>query len=192
MSIDTGLLTAIGEVLPDPVPAMPETVACAPCGKGSYARIITTGTSVEFAHKGIMHVLSAGTYIYAGSAYGPGGIGARLRRHFQREKKLHWHVDRLTSVAESIQALAIEQGSECEIVARLGNLPGVRHPVAGFGSSDCRICCSHLLQYCSYPGCRRCVNPCLAHIGTGSVGAQRHHSESGRLRQPSPVGYRQV
>ncbi|BAV65534.1 hypothetical protein SCLO_1024940 [Sphingobium cloacae] len=136
------------KALPASVAAGPETPDCAPCGKGAYALIITIGSPAEFAHKGITHVLPASTYIYAGSAYGPGGIGARLRRHFQREKKLHWHIDRLTTAAESVRALAIEHGRECEIIAALGHLPGFRHPALGFGSSDCRTCSSHLLQYC--------------------------------------------
>jgi len=148
MTIETALLATMCEALPASIAAGPETLACAPCAKGAYALIITTSAPLEFAHKGITHILPAGTYIYAGSAYGPGGIRARLRRHFQREKKPHWHVDQLTTSAESLHALAIEHGAECEIIAALGDLPGFRRPVAGFGSSDCRTCSSHLLQYC--------------------------------------------
>jgi Uri superfamily endonuclease len=71
-----------------------------------------------------------------------------LRRHFQREKKLHWHIDRLTIAATSINAFAIEGARECEIIIRLGRLPDFRRPLARFGSGDCPACPSHLLEYC--------------------------------------------
>ena len=42
-------------------------------------------------------ILPPGRYAYGGSAYGPGGLRARIGRHLRRDKPLRWHVDRLTA-----------------------------------------------------------------------------------------------
>ena len=87
-----------------------------------------------------------GWYLYAGSAHGNGGIQARLRRHFKSTKKLHWHIDRLTVNADQIAALASIDRSECELVDELLKSNCFSIALAGFGSTDCRICESHLLR----------------------------------------------
>jgi Uri superfamily endonuclease len=116
------------------------------CG-GAYALAICLGVAVEAAFAGKVARLEPGLYIYAGSAYGPGGIRARLRRHFRRDKKLHWHVDRLTNAASSMAAVAVAAGRECAIVERLAASAGFTPVLAGFGSSDCRRCTTHLLKW---------------------------------------------
>jgi Uri superfamily endonuclease len=88
-----------------------------------------------------------GYYAYSGSAYGPGGIAARLAHHFQRNKKPPWHVDRLTVAACFVQAIALEAGSEYEIVARLAGSAAFAPFHTGFGSSGCRRCETHLLRW---------------------------------------------
>ena len=40
--------------------------------------------------------LSAGRYLYCGSAKGPGGLRSRLARHMRHGKSMHWHIDQLT------------------------------------------------------------------------------------------------
>ena len=87
--------------------------------------------------------LSPGHYLYVGSAYGPGGLRARLARHFRTEKRPHWHIDRLLAVADPIGALAVPGGRECALAARLRAGPPPAVPIAGFGASDCR-CETHL------------------------------------------------
>jgi Uri superfamily endonuclease len=86
-----------------------------------------------------------GLYAYAGSARGPGGIQARCRRHLRKSKKLHWHVDHLTSQARRIQVAAVVDGNECDLRASLQAQTPCEFPVPGFGSSDCPHCPSHLL-----------------------------------------------
>lgn len=51
---------------------------------------------------GKLGVLEAqpGYYVYVGSAFGPGGVAARVGRHFRREKTLRWHMDYLREVAQ--------------------------------------------------------------------------------------------
>ena len=92
-------------------------------------------------------VLSPGTYLYAGSAKGPGGIRARCRRHMTPLKKKHWHVDWLTQAAKRVTAAALPDSDECTIVQQLHELIEVTVPVLGFGSSDCASCPSHLVHW---------------------------------------------
>lgn len=135
----------VGAALPASTIVLPGGVASAPRWKGAYALAFTLGDPVAFPWRGAEHSLPPGQYVYAGSAYGPGGIGARLGRHFRRDKKRHWHIDHLTAMADGMTAFVMEGGSECGSLARLGALPGFDHVLAGFGSSDCVTCRSHLL-----------------------------------------------
>ena len=89
--------------------------------------------------------LPSDCYLYLGSAYGPGGLPARLRRHLRAEKRLHWHVDYLTTAGTAEGIFVLPGGCECELVDHALRLPAVNAPVAGFGSSDCRRCAAHLL-----------------------------------------------
>jgi Uri superfamily endonuclease len=86
-----------------------------------------------------------GTYLYLGSAYGPGGLPARLRRHLRADKRPHWHVDHLTNTGTVERVFVLPNGRECDLVDRALQLPAINAPVAGFGSSDCRRCAAHLL-----------------------------------------------
>lgn len=89
--------------------------------------------------------LSPGWYVYVGSAWGSGGLRARLGRHFRPEKRPHWHVDRLTGRSPEMAALVVAAGRECDIAEELLRSHRCEIAAAGFGSSDCRRCESHLL-----------------------------------------------
>ena len=39
--------------------------------------------------------LYPGFYLYVGSAFGPGGVRARVSRHYRKTKQHHWHIDYL-------------------------------------------------------------------------------------------------
>jgi len=91
--------------------------------------------------------LEAGWYAYGGSAKGPGGLKARVARHFQRGKPRHWHIDQLTDEADAIAALAVAGGGECALLRRLAASGAFTPAIRGFGSSDCRSCESHLLAW---------------------------------------------
>ena len=120
---------------------------------GAYALIIRSEVPrrLDITRLGAP-VLGPGWYVYAGNAYGPGGLGARLNRHCRADKAAHWHVDQLTALG-SIRALAVQpDGDECDIVATLAALGDFAHPVRGFGASDCRTCRSHLLFWTGEPG----------------------------------------
>lgn len=89
-------------------------------------------------------VLAAGDYVYAGSAFGPGGIRARVTRHLRADKKPHWHIDHLSARAWYIDVRTYPGERECALVADM-LAEGAEFPVPGFGSSDCRDCAAHLV-----------------------------------------------
>ena len=89
-----------------------------------------------------------GHHLYIGSAYGPGGLQARIRRHFRfgRKSKHHWHVDALLERANLLGAWwsTLDGQSECGWAESLGQF-GRRSP-DGFGSTDCG-CSGHLVYF---------------------------------------------
>ena len=112
---------------------------------GAYLLAIDLGWRLELEISTLPGmVLAPGRYVYAGSAYGPGGLRARLARHFRSAKAIHWHVDRLVAAGRISAALAEPGGVECTLLARVLGRPGCGMPVPGFGSSDCRRCTAHL------------------------------------------------
>ncbi|UTW58326.1 GIY-YIG nuclease family protein [Kordiimonas sp. SCSIO 12603] len=124
-----------------------KTVDEAPQEKGSYILLLTLQRSFELNHKTLgNHLLEKGRYIYAGSANGSGGIKARVTRHLSKDKKIHWHIDHLTTQAETVKCLCLPGGSECSLTSTLLTSEAFRVPIKGFGSSDCRECPSHLLE----------------------------------------------
>jgi Uri superfamily endonuclease len=104
--------------------------------------------------------LPAGWYLYVGSALGPGGLRARVQRHWRHlesGKRAHWHVDYLREQAiwggawarESGQSMP-DQGLECRWANTARLLPGSRVVAPGFGASDCR-CRTHLIHVPALP-----------------------------------------
>lgn len=90
-------------------------------------------------------ILQPGWYVYAGNARGPGGMRARAQRHLRQNKICHWHVDHLTTVAKTLYVAGIPDGDECELIGKLLGRPKFETASDGFGSTDCRICQTHLL-----------------------------------------------
>lgn len=94
-----------------------------------------------------------GWYFYTGSAFGPGGLKARLRHHLKPLQRYHWHIDYLRSAAE-LRSVWYQPGVNNEHLwsaSLISSLPEARFPVARFGSSDCR-CASHLVYLSRRPG----------------------------------------
>lgn len=82
-----------------------------------------------------------GYYIYVGSAMSD--LRARIKRHRQKRKKMHWHIDYLTRVTDGFISIPIRssQRQECEIAQTLSSI--MKGGPSGFGSSDC-TCFTHL------------------------------------------------
>jgi Uri superfamily endonuclease len=91
---------------------------------------------------------AVGAYAYVGSAFGPGGLAARLARHHRTDKPPHWHIDylrphvRLLETWQAAGPLRLECGWACALAA----WPGASMPVRGFGASDCH-CEAHLFHF---------------------------------------------
>ena len=113
---------------------------------GAYLLVLELDGPLALTIAGRPGSLGPGLYAYCGSAYGPGGLGARLARHLGPDKRPHWHIDRLTAAGRVLAAYAQPGGSECALVAALRALPETRVPLPGFGSSDCRRCPAHLIE----------------------------------------------
>jgi len=114
---------------------------------GTYALLLRAeqGQTLEVGALGTMTV-RPGWYVYVGSAFGPGGLQARVRRHARGDGALHWHVDYLRAVTtlEAIWYTHDAEQRECTWATVLGNRDAAHVPMAGFGASDCG-CPTHLV-----------------------------------------------
>jgi Uri superfamily endonuclease len=121
-----------------------------PTASGAYVLFITVSQDLELEIGRIGSApIPAGSYAYAGSARGPGGLRARLGRHLVGGRATFWHIDYLLRASPVDKGMAFvgDAMDECQLVQRLLTLPGSSTPVAGFGSSDCRQGCpAHLLR----------------------------------------------
>ena len=95
-------------------------------------------------------VFPTGTYVYTGSAMK--GLGARLRRHCAKTKKVHWHIDYLLTLPEAqikrIILYPAAPGQECRQNKRIAAKPGAVVILKNLGASDCKSgCISHLLYF---------------------------------------------
>lgn len=75
-----------------------------------------------------------------------GGLDQRIVRHLSKEKKVRWHIDRLTLLADSMFAYESYPDfvPECELASVLESAGGIP-AVKGFGCSDCS-CFTHLFR----------------------------------------------
>ena len=85
--------------------------------------------------------IDSGEYCYIGSAMN--GLEQRIRRHMMRDKKMRWHIDRLTVLTEEKEAYVSDVPiPEC-VLADMAERSGCTPVHKGFGCSDCR-CRTHL------------------------------------------------
>ncbi len=118
-----------------------------PGAGGTYALGLMLAVEVQVTVGALgQGIFPPGLVLYVGSAWGPGGLAARLGRHLRGDGKPHWHIDALRRWATPV-ALWIAPGEhlECNWARALVDLPGVRIAMSRFGASDCR-CPSHLFR----------------------------------------------
>jgi Uri superfamily endonuclease len=126
-----------------------DRLADLPAETGSYALAGWLDAPVEVFVGGLgQQRFPAGGYAYFGSAFGPGGLRARVGRHLRFDTPSRWHLDylkpRLRWIWVAVQA---GQRVECAWAQAAAALPGSEIPVPGFGSSDCRAGCrAHLMR----------------------------------------------
>ena len=116
---------------------------------GTYALIMTCNSSqqVTIGKLGRLRV-RPGYYVYIGSAFGPGGLKARIAHHKRISLRPHWHIDYLRSIlliAEVWYTLDAEP-YEHRWAETIRGLKGATIPITGFGASDCS-CTSHLFTF---------------------------------------------
>ncbi|MCZ7574838.1 MAG: GIY-YIG nuclease family protein [Ardenticatenaceae bacterium] len=106
-----------------------------------HLRVIRVGKLGEIA-------FPPGEYLYVGSAFGPGGLRARLGRHLRGGGRPHWHIDALRAVApvRGFWYTVTTELLECRWSQLLAGLPQATIPAPRFGASDCRAgCLAHLV-----------------------------------------------
>ena len=143
-----------------------------PSSGGTYIVLVELAapTTITIGKLGDLSLI-AGVYAYVGSAHGPGGLAARLRRYAVGPRRLHWHIDYLLEKVELIGAIfrADAERRECSWACWVANHAQGRVP--GFGSSDCR-CASHLFLVGDADEMREMIRACecqlKAHAAIGA------------------------
>jgi len=120
---------------------------------GTYALILRASTRQRLfvGQLGPLQV-SFGIYIYVGSAFGPGGLAARVARHQRQTQVRHWHIDYLRPLTqpEAVWYTYDQLRREHQWAGLFQVLPGAVVPLPGFGSSDCQ-CDAHLFYFRTLP-----------------------------------------
>ncbi len=116
-----------------------------PAIPGTYFLVLRcrTARTIGIGCLGKLH-LRPGWYVYIGSAFGPGGLRARIAHHRRLATRPHWHIDYLRRFAR-LEAVwyCPEVRCEHEWAAAIGAMPGAAAVGPRFGSSDCG-CETHL------------------------------------------------
>ncbi|MDX1812356.1 MAG: GIY-YIG nuclease family protein [Gammaproteobacteria bacterium] len=119
--------------------------ALLPADKGTYVLVsyCSHAQTLKVGKLGELK-LKRGYYFYVGSAFGPGGLRARLKHHLVNAEKMHWHFDYLK---QGLKIRAIWLSREMtryeHIWAEiLQEFKSVSVPLNGVGATDCR-CISH-------------------------------------------------
>ena len=137
---------------------------------GSYLLILRLPLQQEIMVGALGRIAFAhGWYAYAGSAFGPGGLAARLGRHLRGGHQRHWHIDYLKTAARVAEAwMAVGAPNREHLWAlTLSNGRSAGKAVRGFGCSDCR-CPSHLIYFNHRPDAAWLGQT----LGTGAVRLQ--------------------
>lgn len=110
-----------------------------PEDKGTYVLIASVAQMkrLEIGSLGAFDIVP-GFYAYVGSAFGAGGLRARLGHHLESTSAPHWHIDYLLAVAEPVEVWlsTAKQKLEHHWADRLENAQNFRVPIPRFGSSD--------------------------------------------------------
>ncbi len=113
---------------------------------GTYALIFSACLKCQpvIGRLGLLD-LKPGFYMYVGSAFGPGGLKARIAHHRRIADRPHWHIDYLSPFLELNELWYTYDPvrREHQWAQIIADTWGVSVPLNKFGSSDCR-CQSHL------------------------------------------------
>ena len=120
---------------------------------GTYALLLKCHQSsqVRIGRLGVLE-LQRGFYVYVGSAFGPGGLVARIQHHRQVAARPHWHIDYLRPACDLVAVWFTTDSTRCEHswANAVAQLAGAGVSLPGFGSSDCD-CETHLFHFDGMP-----------------------------------------
>jgi Uri superfamily endonuclease len=112
-----------------------------PEDKGTYILIVSVAQMkrLEIGRLGVFDIIP-GFYAYVGSAFGPGGIRARVGHHLESVAAPHWHIDYLLCFATPVEVwfAMSDRRLEQDWAELLEEAPCFRAPIPRFGSSDYR------------------------------------------------------
>lgn len=110
-----------------------------PEAKGTYALIASVPRMkrIGIGRLGEFDIVP-GFYAYAGSAFGSGGLSARIGHHLESAAAPHWHIDYLLQIAQPVEICytTANQKLEHHWTDLLEKAPPFRVPIPRFGSSD--------------------------------------------------------
>lgn len=121
----------------------PEPPRPIPADRGTYLLVLHLPAAVPGVAIGRLGCFDfeAGFYLYVGSAFGAGGLAARLRHHQRRDKPHpHWHIDYLRAQAHlcEIWSVSYPQPLEESWCQTLLHQQWLQQPIPRFGASDTR------------------------------------------------------
>lgn len=116
-----------------------KTVIDIPPDKGTYVLILRLEQTrqMKIGRLGSF-AMPAGYYAYVGSAFGAGGLKARIEHHLETVEKPHWHIDYLRQHSSPVEVWFSTEPRkmEQEWAETLRHIPSFRILVPRFGSSE--------------------------------------------------------
>jgi Uri superfamily endonuclease len=110
-----------------------------PDEKGTYVLIASVPQMkrIKIGQLGQFEIVP-GFYAYVGSAFGAGGLCARIGHHLESTAAPHWHIDYLLQVAQPVEVwyTTADQKLEHYWADLLESAAQFRIPIPRFGSSD--------------------------------------------------------
>jgi len=157
-----------------------------PEDKGTYILIASVGQMkrLEIGSLGKFDVVP-GFYAYVGSAFGAGGLRARIGHHLESTAAPRWHIDYLLQLATPVEVWYSTQNRKLERhwADLMAELPGFRVPILRFGASDYhRSRSSHLFYSKRRPSFRLFQDSVMTRFA--GVEVERH----GVMQQREGVG----
>lgn len=137
-----------------------------PAARGTYLLILHVVEALPDLAIGQLgrFTFTAGYYLYVGSAFDSGGLAARLKHHYLRDKPhMHWHIDYLRAKARlcEIWSTTYPQPLETQWCQALHDAEWLTQPIPRFGASDTRNP-THLFYTPTYPSLKRLSHALLA------------------------------